>query len=159
MWVCGCVVCCVQRQSVVASSDVFTSSLWLKADLICLTYCVALFFFFIYFDFFEKLLFHFFATFTCFLLPCFLLLLYLLLFFSFSFFFLIFFCFFLFEPHTIHMSQLFSAQCMMTDSIVTRVLHVIIMMHDPQPACQVKVAHWTPSTHCAYFANMVAERG
>ena len=62
-----------------------------------------------------------------------------------------------FEPHTIHMPYLFPAQCMLTDSVVTRVLHVI-MMHDPQPACQVKVAHWTPSAHCAYFANMVAER-
>ena len=60
-----------------------------------------------------------------------------------------------FEPHTIHMPYLFSAQCMLTDSVVTRVLHVIIMMHDPQSACQVKVAHWTPSTHCAYFANIV----
>ena len=53
------------------------------------------------------------------------------------------------EPHTIHMPYLFSAQCMLTDS-VTRVSHVIIMMHDPQPACQVKVAHWTPRTHIAH---------
>ena len=51
------------------------------------------------------------------------------------------------------MPHLFSAQCMLTDSVVTRVLHVIIMKHDPQPACQVKVAQWTPSAHCAYFAH------
>ena len=41
-----------------------------------------------------------------------------------------------FEPHTIHMPYLFSAQCMLTDSVITRVLHVIIMMHGPQSACQ-----------------------
>ena len=64
-----------------------------------------------------------------------------------------------FEPHTIHMPYLFSAQCMLTDSDVTRVSHVIIMMHDPQPACQVKVAHWTPSTHCAYLANSFSSFG
>ena len=128
---------------------------------------VLLSFFFIYFFFslFTSIFFkNFFFTFllllivTCYLVSCYFFTCY---FFTFSFFFSFhfFFCFFLFEPHTIHMSQLFSAQCMMTDSIVTRVLHVIIMVLDPQPACQVKVAHWTPITHCAYFTNMVAERG
>ena len=34
---------------------------------------------------------------------------------------------------------------MLTDSVVTRVLHVIIVMHDPQPACLVEVAHRTPT--------------
>ena len=52
----------------------------------------------------------------------------------------------------------FQHKCMLTGSVVTRVLHVIIIMHDPQLPWQVEVAHWTPNTHCAYFANMVAER-
>ena len=58
----------------------------------------------------------------------------------------------MFEPQTIHKPYLFSAQYILTNSVVTRVLHVIITMHSPQPACQVKAAQWTPRTRCAYFA-------